>query len=282
MKLLSFIYQERQTYGVLNDQLVAELGNGEVPNAPDLKTFISLSDAERAIAAAAAQFSIPLTSIAFLPVIPNPEKILCVGSNYDEHRLEAGRLRSSHPGIFVRLASSITGHNTPIHLSLVSTDLDYEGELAVIIGKAGRYIKEEAALDYVAGYSCCNEGSFRDWQRHTHQISPGKNFPGSGSLGPYLVTCDEIQELNALRLQTRLNGTVMQSAKISEMIFSLQQIIAYISGFTTLAVGDVIATGTPGGVGFLRNPPMFMKEGDVVEVEIDSIGILRNHIAACV
>jgi 2-keto-4-pentenoate hydratase/2-oxohepta-3-ene-1,7-dioic acid hydratase in catechol pathway len=283
MKLLSFVYQGRQTYGISNDaHLVAELGNGRVRAASDLKTFLSLSHAERAIAVSGAQFLIPLTSITFLPVIPNPDKILCAGSNYDEHRLEAGRLRSSHPGIFLRLASSVTGHDTPIHLSRVSNDLDYEGELAVIIGKPGRYIKEEAALDHVAGYSCYNDGSFRDWQRHTHQITPGKNFPASGALGPFLVTADEIQDLSALRLQTRLNGTVMQSATIGAMIFSIRQLIAYSSGFTTLAVGDVIATGTPGGVGFTRNPPVFMKEGDVIEVEIDSIGILRNHIAAAV
>jgi 2-keto-4-pentenoate hydratase/2-oxohepta-3-ene-1,7-dioic acid hydratase in catechol pathway len=280
MKLLSFIYQERQTYGVLNDQLVAELGNGEVPNAPDLKAFISLDGAERATAVSTAQFLIPLSSIVFLPVIPNPEKILCVGSNYHGHRLEAGRPRSSHPGVFIRLASSLTGHDAPMHLSLASTNLDYEGELAVIIGKAGRYIKEEDALDHVAGYSCCNDGSFRDWQVHTHQITPGKNFPGSGPLGPYLVTSDEIQDLGALRLQTRLNGTVMQSATIAEMIFSVQRIIAYISGFAALTVGDVIATGTPGGVGFTRTPPLFMKEGDVVEVQIDCIGLLRNVIAS--
>ena len=280
MKLLSFVYQGRQTYGVRNDHhLVAELGLGKVPNAPDLKTFISLGDAERATAVSTAQFLIPLSSITFLPVSPNPEKILCVGSNYDGHRLEAGRPRSSNPGIFIRLASSQTGHDTPMHLSLASTDLDYEGELAVIIGKAGRYIKEVDALDHVGGYSCYNDGSFRDWQVHTHQITPGKNFPGSGALGPYLVTSDEIQELSALRLQTRLNGTVMQSATIAEMIFSVQQIITYISGFTTLAVGDVIATGTPGGVGFTRKPPLFMKEGDVIEIQIDSIGLLRNSIA---
>lgn len=280
MKLLSFVYQGRETYGICNEHnRITELGHGNVPNAPDLKAFLLLNGTERAAAAAAVQFNISLSSIAFLPVIPNPEKILCVGSNYDGHRLEVGRVRSNYPGIFIRLASSLTGHDTSIHLSRSSTDLDYEGELAVIIGKAGRYITEEAALDHVAGYSCCNEGSFRDWQRHTHQITPGKNFPCSGSLGPYLVTPDEIQELGSLRLQTRLNGALMQSDTISEMIFSVQQIIAYISGFTTLAVGDVIATGTPGGVGFLRNPPVFMKSGDVVEIEIDSVGILRNQIA---
>ncbi len=283
MKLLSFTCKGRQTYGVLNERLlVAELGNGQVRDAPDLRSFLALSGAERASAVAAAQFLIPLASIAFLPVIPNPEKIFCVGSNYDGHRLEAGRSLSSHPAIFIRLASSQTGHDTAIHLSLVSTDLDYEGELAVIIGKAGRYIKEEDALHHVAGYACYNDGSFRDWQLHTHQITPGKNFPGSGALGPYLVTPDEIQDLSALRLQTRLNGTVMQSATIAEMIFPVQRIIAYVSGFTALAAGDVIATGTPGGVGFTRNPQLFMKEGDLVEVEIDSVGLLRNRIGGSI
>jgi 2-keto-4-pentenoate hydratase/2-oxohepta-3-ene-1,7-dioic acid hydratase in catechol pathway len=283
MKLLSFAYQGRQTYGVLNErQLVAELGNGQVRDAPDLKCFLALSDAQRANAVAAAQFFIPLASVNFLPVIPNPEKIFCVGSNYDGHRLEAGRALSSHPAIFMRLASSQTGHDTPIHLSLVSTQLDYEGELAVIIGKPGRYIREGDALQHVAGYSCYNDGSFRDWQLHTHQITPGKNFPGSGALGPYLVTPDEIHDLNALRLQTRLNGAVMQSATVAEMIFPVQRIIAYVSGFTALAVGDVIAAGTPGGVGFTRNPQLFMKEGDLIEVEIDSVGLLRNHIGGSI
>ena len=157
-------------------------------------------------------------------------------------------------------------------------DLDYEGELALIVGKAGRYIREQDALDHVAGYACFNDASFRDWQRHTHQISPGKNFPGTGALGPFLVTRDEIRDPSTLRLQTRLNGKVMQSATISEMIFSIPEIIAYVSGFTGLAVGDVIATGTPGGVGFTRDPPLYMVPDDVVEVEIDSIGVLRNRI----
>ena len=280
MKLLSFTYQGRRTYGACNDrELVAEFGNGHVRGAPDLKGFLALGEAERADAIAAAQFRIPLSSITFLPVIPNPEGIFCVGSNYEEHRVEAQRKKSKHPGVFIRLAGSQTSHETPIHLSLVSTELDYEGELAVIIGKAGRYIREEDALDHVAGYACYNDVSFRDWQQHTHQISPGKNFPGTGSIGAYMVTPDEIQDLRSLRLQVRLNGTVMQSATIGQMTFSVEQIISYISGFTRLSVGDVIATGTPGGVGFLRDPKVFMKEGDVVEVQIDSVGILRNSIA---
>jgi 2-keto-4-pentenoate hydratase/2-oxohepta-3-ene-1,7-dioic acid hydratase in catechol pathway len=283
MKLLSFKYQGRSTYGVLaaHDSVV-ELGNGQLPEAPDLKSFLPLNGAARATAAAMLRPPIPIADIDFLPVIPNPEKIFCVGSNYDGHREEAGRSLAGHPAVFLRLASSQTGHDRPIHLSHVSKDLDYEGELAVIIGSAGRHIKEQDALDYVAGYSCYNDGSFRDWQLHTHQITPGKNFPESGALGPYLVTPDEIHDLNALRLQTRLNGKVMQSATVAEMIFSVQQIIAYVSAFTPLAVGDVIATGTPGGVGFLRDPKLFMKAGDVVEIEIDSVGILRNRIGIAI
>ena len=277
MRLLSFTHQGRLTYGVYDDHdLVAELGAA----APDLKSFLTLGETERAAAIAAARFAIPLSSIAFLPVIPNPDAIFCVGSNYDAHRAEASRPKATHPGVFLRLASSQTGHETPIRLSRTSADLDYEGELAVIVGKAGRYIREEEAFDHVAGYACYNDISFRDWQRHTHQITPGKNFPGTGALGPFLVTPDEIRDLGALRLQTRLNGEVMQSATIGEMLFSIPQIIAYISGFTALAVGDVIATGTPGGVGFLRDPPLFMKAGDVTEVEIDGLGTLRNPVAA--
>ena len=281
MKLLSFAFEGRASYGVLADgQTVAELGNGQVRGAPDLRSFLALSDADRATAAAAARHHVPLAAVSYLPVIPAPEKILCAGSNYEGHRVEAGRLRTGHPAIFLRLASSLTGHETTIHLSRVSSHLDFEGELAVVIGRAGRHIREADALGHVAGYTCCNDASFRDWQLHTHQITPGKNFPGTGALGPWLVTRDEIADPSALRVQTRLNGVVMQSATVGQMIFSTAELIAYVSGFTPLAVGDVIATGTPGGVGFTRTPPLFMKAGDVVEVEIDSVGLLRNRIGA--
>ena len=277
MRLLSFIHQDRPTYGVSNGaDLVAELADGR---APDLKSFLSLDAATRTAAVAAARFEIPLSSIAFLPVIPDPAAVFCVGSNYDAHRTEASRPKATYPGIFLRLASSLTGHEVPMRLSRASADLDYEAELAVIIGKAGRHIAEADGLDHVAGYACFNDASFRDWQRHTHQITPGKNFPGTGALGPFLVTPDEIADLGALRLQARLNGVVMQAATIGEMLFSVAQIIAYVSGFTDLSVGDVIATGTPGGVGFLRDPPVFMKAGDVTEVEIDGLGVLRNEVA---
>jgi 2-keto-4-pentenoate hydratase/2-oxohepta-3-ene-1,7-dioic acid hydratase in catechol pathway len=283
MKLSSFVHQGRRTWGALDGQgLIAELGGGRAPGAPDLKAFLALADAERAaalaVALAAARFDIPAASVAFLPVIPDPGQVFCVGSNYEAHRTEAARPRSPHPGVFIRLPSSLTGHEVPIPLSRVSSALDYEAELAVIVGKPGRYIREEEAFGHVAGYCCFNDVSFRDWQQHTHQISPGKNFPGTGALGPFMVTPDEIPDLGALRLQARLNGQVMQSATISQMIFSVPQIIAYVSGFARLSAGDVIATGTPGGVGFLRDPPIFMKTGDVVEIEIDRLGVLRNPV----
>jgi 2-keto-4-pentenoate hydratase/2-oxohepta-3-ene-1,7-dioic acid hydratase in catechol pathway len=278
MKLLSFVHQGRRAWGAIDDRgLIAELGDGRAP-APDLKRFLMLDQAERAAAVAAARFDIPAASVAFLPVIPDPDQVFCVGSNYENHRVEAARPRSRHPGVFIRLASSLTGHETPIPLSRVSSALDYEAELAVVIGRPGRYIREADAFDHVAGYCCFNDASFRDWQQHTHQISPGKNFPGTGALGPVMVTPDEVPDLGALRLQARLNGEVMQSATIAQMIFSIPQIIAYVSGFAHLAVGDVIATGTPGGVGFLRDPPVFMKPGDLVEIEIDRLGVLRNPI----
>ncbi len=160
----------------------------------------------------------------------------------------------------------------------ISTNVDYECELAVIIGKGGRYIDADAALDHVAGYTCFNDISIRDWQRHTSQFIPGKNFPRTGALGPWMVTKDEIPDPHNLAIKTRLNGKVLQDANTSQLIFRIPELIAYISSFTTIAPGDIIATGTPAGVGFARNPPIFMKAGDVVEVDIEGIGVLRNRM----
>jgi 2-keto-4-pentenoate hydratase/2-oxohepta-3-ene-1,7-dioic acid hydratase in catechol pathway len=217
---------------------------------------------------------------AYLSVIPNPQKILCVGLNYEDHRKETGRAEAANPALFTRFADTLIGHEAPIVLPSVSSALDYEGELAVVIGKPGFRITEADALDHVAGYACFNDATLRDWQRHTHQFTPGKNFRGTGPLGPELVTPDEIGNLWDCPLETRLNGALVQSAKLGDMIFSVPRIIAYVSAFTRLHPGDVIATGTPGGVGFKRDPQIFMKAGDVVEVAIGRIGALRNPIAA--
>ena len=220
-----------------------------------------------------------LSDISWLPVIPNPDKILCIGLNYEMHRKETGRSEVENPTVFGRFANSQTGHLSDIIRPRVSTDLAFEGELAVVIGKAGRYIKRQDAWRHIAGYACYNEGSVRDFQHHTHQFTPGKNFPSTGGFGPWMVTRDEIDDLAPLRLQTRLNDEVVQDATIDQMIFDIPRQIEYCSTFTRLEPGDVIATGTPGGVGSRRTPPLWMKPGDIVEVEIERIGLLRNGIA---
>jgi 2-keto-4-pentenoate hydratase/2-oxohepta-3-ene-1,7-dioic acid hydratase in catechol pathway len=222
--------------------------------------------------------SLRLDEIEFLPVLPDPTKILCVGLNYQDHRRETGRAEVDHPAIFIRFADSQTGHRTSIRRPRESTKLDYEGELAVVIGKAGRRIPAPRALEYVAGYSCYNDASIRDWQAHTTQVTSGKNFPETGAFGPWLVTPDEFGVPEHQTLRTRLNGRVMQEARLAQMIFPISTLIEYCSSFTALLPGDVIITGTPGGVGFKRNPPVFMAPGDRIEVEIDGIGILENHI----
>jgi 2-keto-4-pentenoate hydratase/2-oxohepta-3-ene-1,7-dioic acid hydratase in catechol pathway len=181
--------------------------------------------------------------------------------------------------VFGRFANSQIGHLADIIRPTLSHDLDYEGELAVIIGKPGRHIARADAWSHIAGYACYNEGSVRDFQRHTHQFTPGKNFPGTGAFGPWMMTPDELGDVTPLRLQTRLNGEIVQDATIDQMIFDIPRQIEYCSSFTRLEPGDVIATGTPGGVGSRRTPPLWLKPGDIVEVEIDRLGILRNGVA---
>jgi 2-keto-4-pentenoate hydratase/2-oxohepta-3-ene-1,7-dioic acid hydratase in catechol pathway len=202
----------------------------------------------------------------------------------DHHQevIAAGMQRelSEQPPIFLRVWRSQCAHDQPIVLPKVSESLDWEGELAVIIGKEGRNIPEERAYEHVAGYSCYNDGSIREWQFHAKQIASGKNFESTGGFGPWMVTADEIEPGKALKLEVRLNGEVMQSSHTGHMIFSVPKLIAYASTIFTLVPGDVIATGTPAGVGWSRKPPRFMKPGDVCEVEIESIGVLRNPIVA--
>ena len=254
---------------------------GEVLRAslPSLRAAIAASAWPEIEAARHAAPRLPLEAVQWLPVIPDPDKILCVGLNYETHRRETGRAEVGHPTIFLRLNSSQLGHREDIVRPHVSDTLDYEGELAVIIGKAGRYIGEADAMAHVAGYSCYNDGTVREYQRHTHQFTPGKNFPATGAFGPWMVTADEIADVEALKLVTRLDGAVVQEAGLDQLIFSIPRIIAYCSAFTRLEPGDVIATGTPGGVGFKREPPLFMRPGSTVEVEISGIGTLVNGIA---
>jgi 2-keto-4-pentenoate hydratase/2-oxohepta-3-ene-1,7-dioic acid hydratase in catechol pathway len=276
MKLATVVVRQRACWGVVDGDSFADLGavlggdlRGALAQGLLAKAADAMGQAERT----------PLAEVSFLPVIPNPDKILCVGLNYEDHRRETERAEVGHPTMFLRLNNSQVGHGQPILRPHVSSDLDYEGELALIIGKPGRYISRETAFAHIAGYACYNDGSVRDWQRHTHQFTPGKNFPATGGFGPWMVTADEIADVEALELTTRLNGEVMQHATLAQLIFTIPHIIEYCSAFTRLEPGDVIATGTPGGVGARRKPPVFMKPGDVVEVDIPGVGLLRNPIA---
>lgn len=216
--------------------------------------------------------------VRLLPLIPNPGKILCVGLNYATHVAETGRDQKEYPAIFTRWADSLIADGEPLVRPPETTRFDYEGELAVVIGKGGRRIPRAKALEHVAGYSVFNDGSVRDWQRHNIQFTPGKNFPGTGGFGPALVTPDELPDIAEQRVQTRINGQLVQDQPVSDMIWDVAFVIEYCSTFTTLEPGDVIATGTPGGVGDKRNPPLYMKAGDVAEISIGKVGSLTNPV----
>jgi 2-keto-4-pentenoate hydratase/2-oxohepta-3-ene-1,7-dioic acid hydratase in catechol pathway len=277
MRFISFTHQGRASWGRTEGDRVHDLG--AIAGAPaDLKDAIAAG----ALASLASGDAPTLArgDVRLLPVIPNPAKILCVGHNYETHRQETGRAKVAHPSIFTRFADTLTGADDPILLPKVSTSLDFEAELAVVIGKSGRDIADADAMDHIAGYACFNDASIRDWQWHTTQFTPGKNFPGTAPFGPELVTPDEIAELGAVSVRSRLNGEVMQEATVADMIFPIAQIIAYVSAFTPLAPGDVIATGTPGGVGAKRTPPVWMKPGDTIEVEVEGVGTLVSRISA--
>ena len=223
---------------------------------------------------------IGLDELRYLPPVHAPEKIICVGLNYHGHMTETGRQPVAHPTLFSRWSDSHVGHGEPLVLPAVSTKFDYEGELAVVIGRRGRHIPKSDAMAYVAGYSCYNDGSIRDWQRHTTQFLPGKNFEASGSFGPWLVAANAVPDYRELRLRTRLNGRVLQEASLADLIFDIPTLIEYASSFTTLNPGDVLVTGTPDGVGAFRDPQLWMGAGDVVEVEIDGVGLLSNKVVA--
>lgn len=279
MKLASFQIGGKPTWGVIEGNDALDVGALLGDRFPDLKSVIA-ADALSVVRDAAGKAKrIPTADITWLPVIPDPDKILCIGLNYEMHRKETGRAEVDNPTVFGRFANSQTGHLTNIIRPKVSTHLDFEGELAIIIGKPGRYISQADAWSHIAGYACYNEGSVRDFQRHTHQFTPGKNFPETGGFGPWMMTPDELGDVAPLRLQTRVNGQVVQDATIDQMIFDIPRQIEYCSSFTRLEPGDVIATGTPGGVGAKRTPPLWLKPGDIVEVEIDRLGVLRNGVA---
>jgi 2-keto-4-pentenoate hydratase/2-oxohepta-3-ene-1,7-dioic acid hydratase in catechol pathway len=279
MRLASFKTGNSSTWGVIDGDEALDVGAVLKDRFADLKSAIA-AEALAAVGEAVGKAKrYPVADITWLPVIPNPDKILCIGLNYETHRKETGRSEVENPTVFGRFANSQTGHLANILRPKVSQHLDFEGELAVIIGKPGRYITRADAWNHIAGYACYNEGSVRDFQRHTHQFTPGKNFPETGAFGPWMMTPDELGDVTPLRLQTRVNGQVVQEATIDQMIFDIPHQIEYCSSFTRLEPGDVIVTGTPGGVGAKRTPPLWLKPGDTVEVEIDKLGILRNGVA---
>lgn len=259
------------SFGRLNGETIVELASDAVPSLKAALTDGSLKTLADGVSFAAAD-------VVLLPVIPDPAKILCVGLNYAEHVKETGREQKAHPAIFVRYADSLVADGQPMVKPAVTERFDYEGELAVVIGKPCHKVAAADAMAYVAGYSAFNDGSARDWQRHNIQFTPGKTFPGTGGFGPALVTPDEIADLGALRVQTRLNGEIVQDQPVSDMIWDIPTVIEYISAFTPLSPGDVIATGTPGGVGDKRTPPLYMQAGDRVEVDIGTIGTLTHRI----
>ena len=277
MKVVTFERNGSRSYGLLDEDRVVDVGSRLASRYPDLRSVLA-AGALKELKILAKDDAFRIDEVKLLPIIPNPEKILCVGLNYVSHRTETKRPETKYPSIFTRFADTQVGHGASVLRPSFSTSFDYEGELAVVIGRGGRHISEQDVGAHIAGYSCYNDVTVRDWQRHTAQWTPGKNFPNTGAFGPALVTADEIPDLGALTLTTRLNGEVMQQAPISDLIFSVPVIVSYISKFTPLYPGDVIATGTPGGVGDRQEPPVYMKDGDIVEVEIDRLGTLRNVV----
>ena len=275
MKLASYVANGQNAFGVVSHDgvitLNARLGASSLRDAlaKDL-----LGKIPAAIAGAKSDHL--LKDVTFLPVIPDPELITCAGINYRSHASETGRDIPKQPSMFIRRSNTLVGHEGVMIRPNVSQHFDFEGELTVVIGRGGRHIPVERALDHVAGYTCFVDGSVRDFQKFS--VTSGKNFPGTGPLGPWMVTTDEIPDPAKLTLVTRLNGQEMQRSGTDLLIYSIPQIISFCSNFTPLSPGDIIATGTPEGVGHRRNPQVWMKPGDVLEVEITGIGTLRNHI----
>jgi 2-keto-4-pentenoate hydratase/2-oxohepta-3-ene-1,7-dioic acid hydratase in catechol pathway len=274
VRLATFSQNDRERWGAVVGDEVAPLDHAW----PSLK--IALGAGNHAIAAALADTKarVPLAGLRLLPPIPDPEKIFCAGVNYKAHTSETGRENKEYPSMFMRFPDSQVGHDNPIIRPFLSDTFDWESELAVIIGKTARHVPKEKAYDVVAGYSCFGDHTIREFTKHERQITPGKNFDKSGAFGPWLVTADEIPDPTALTMTGKLNGEVMQNTSTGDLIFDIPFLIWYLSSWSVLKPGDVIATGTPSGVGFTRNPPIWMKAGDVFEIEISSIGILRNTV----
>ena len=277
MRWLSFEANGRASFGYLTSDGSGVVDVGERTGVADLKSAIGAGLLEQG-ASQGDEADVALADITYLPPITNPDKILCVGLNYKAHQEETGRGGEGVPTIFVRFAAAQMGHLAPMIRPKESASLDFEGEIAMIIGKSGRRIARASALEHVAGFGIYNDGSVREYQRHTSQFTPGKNFASTGGFGPWMMTPDEIGDLDEMEITTRLNGEVMQNSKASLLVHGFAELIEFCSTFIELVPGDVIVTGTPGGVGAARNPPVFMDEGDLIEVEVKPIGTLSNPV----
>ncbi len=285
MKLTTFIQNGSQRIGLVEDGQVIDLQAVDASVPGSIRAVLEAGIDLAALAAKARSAQVerqPLASLELATLIPEPGKIVCLGLNYFDHAKEGGREKPDYPWFFFRGKSSMMAHGKPGIVPKVSDRFDYEAELAVVIGrKVPRHVSQAQALQYVFGYTCFNDMSVRDYQKRTPQWTIGKNFDATGALGPVLVSADELPEgATSLRIQSRLNGTVMQDANTSDMIWSVAETIALLSDCMTLEPGDVIAMGTPAGVGQARTPPVWMKAGDVIEIEIERIGLLVNPIEA--
>jgi 2-keto-4-pentenoate hydratase/2-oxohepta-3-ene-1,7-dioic acid hydratase in catechol pathway len=287
MRLISYLKEGRAAIGVIKSATATEfvdLGATGLAFSTDMATLLAAPGALAAVKTAAdaapAHAVKPLAGITYLPVVPRPPKIICLGLNYADHAKEGGHAKPEYPSFFMRGATSQVAHNQPIIRPKASTKLDYEAELAVIIGSRARHLTKANALSSVAGYACYNDGSVRDYQRKTNQWTIGKNFDATGGFGPCLVTADELPAGAAgLRIQSRLNGKVMQDANTKDFLFDVVESLCIITECITLEPGDVIITGTPAGVGYARTPPVWMAPGDICEIDIEGVGVLSNPIA---
>jgi 2-keto-4-pentenoate hydratase/2-oxohepta-3-ene-1,7-dioic acid hydratase in catechol pathway len=284
MRLVSFQGTTGPRIAAVRDGALVDLNRADSALPAGMIELLDLGAAgiERASEAAARGESFPLASVKLLAPVPRPEKVICVGLNYADHARETGKEPPSEPVIFNKFVTAVAAHGDPIMLPKLSRKVDYEAELVAVIGQGGRHIPREQAVAHVAGYCCGNDVSARDWQtgKPAGQWLLGKSFDGFAPFGPELVTTDEVGDSGNLRVQLRLNGRTMQDSSTSQFIFSIAELVAYVSGVCTLHTGDVLFTGTPPGVGVARKPPVYLQPGDRVEVEIERIGVLRNEVVA--
>jgi 2-keto-4-pentenoate hydratase/2-oxohepta-3-ene-1,7-dioic acid hydratase in catechol pathway len=284
MRFVSYGTPQGMSWGVMVGDGVVPSGllGAAVPGTLQgaIEAFVRTPELARELAArAAGQPALPLAGLKLLPVLPQPGKIICLGVNYHDHAKEGGNTVADYPALFLRCASSLLAHGAPLRVPAASSKLDFEAELALVIGKPARHVSEHAALEHVFGYACFNDATLRDFQRKTTQWTIGKNFDATGAFGPSLVTADELPPgCTGLHIESRLNGRVMQSASTSDMVFGVARTIALLSEALTLETGDVVVMGTPAGVGYARTPPVWMKAGDTIEIEIEGVGLLSNPV----